>query len=91
MTYFIVAVVFWIVCGILAYGLFLAYNQKEWPSIAEKGYEKDRMDAIGGALAGPFGLWAALAVYGTKHGLMFCKKRELTMDDFLIPQKRSKR
>ena len=63
------AVVIYIVCGILAYGLTFAYFQRKWPEQAELRREGDAMLALQTALAGPIGLM--VAAKGFKYGLLF--------------------
>lgn len=70
MTYLllIVAVVVWIGCGVLAYGLNLAYFQGKYPNVRES---EDRKFALTVALFGPIGLFVCLVMGGTKYGLQF--------------------
>lgn len=66
---------FWIVCGFIAYGLSFAYLQNEFYLIAEEEHEKDRALALLLGILGPLGLLAHIIVEfvqsGTigKHGI----------------------
>lgn len=62
----------WGAAGVVAAGLTFAYFQREWPELAARDYESDRMRAWATAVVfGPCALLAALTTMGTKHGLKF--------------------
>lgn len=61
-------VVFWVVCGILAYGLNFAYFQKHYPTIAAESYEADKRDSIIISFAGPIGLIVVFCFDCGKYG-----------------------
>jgi hypothetical protein len=72
MTWVIMAVIVWIICGILAYGLTLGYFQREYPVIADADYAGDAGRALVFGCAGPLGLMIALPCSGFgRHGLMW--------------------
>jgi len=62
---------FWILCGVLDYGIMLAYFQREFPVIAEFMFEEDRRDSISFFALGPISLADDLLSGYGKHGLMF--------------------
>jgi hypothetical protein len=70
--------VVWVVCGVFAFGLTLAYFQKQFPALAEQDWQHDRRVARILALWGPLGVLIAVACGDIKHGLMFRnpKRRE---------------
>ena len=68
---FIWITVIWILCGILNYGFVFAYFQKEYPSLAEKNYQKDLWFAL---TLIPFGMMSLLVTIICKyyiHGIKF--------------------
>lgn len=69
----IALILFWLGCGVLAYGFTFAYFQLEYKDIVHlPGMASDsRRTARVMAIAGPIGLVVALACGGTKHGLKF--------------------
>lgn len=66
----------WILCGIPTYGISLGYFQREFPTIAEKGYRGNCGFALLIAIFGPIGLIVSFLSSGfAKHGLMWrCDK-----------------
>lgn len=75
MTLFIVG---WIVCGLLTWGGWFAYDQRGWPAIAVENRRASRFVAICFGLLGPMGL--AISILLTfivernwlfRHGLKF--------------------
>jgi len=54
----IILVVFWIICGIIDYGIFFAYFQREYPRISKERYNGDRLNAVFAFFMGPIGLFA---------------------------------
>lgn len=59
----------WAVCGVLAYGITLAYFQGQYPRVRDKG---DWYAGLVPGLAGPIGLFiAVLFSQGCKHGIKF--------------------
>lgn len=77
----ILIVTTYILCGILCYGLYFAFAQKEFPSLANNDYEIDRFIALITSFSGPVGLVGF--IIGTlvfdgnpfKHGLMFKRNK----------------
>lgn len=67
----LIAVVTWTVCGVLTYGLTLAYFQQKWPSLAPDGYREDARFARCMAVTGPIGLATALYLGDRRYGLQF--------------------
>jgi len=61
--------VWWIACGVLAYGWLFAYQQCEWPLAAIEDYTSDRRFAFKIGVLGPAGLLATLLMGGWRHGL----------------------
>ncbi len=66
---FVIIATLWIACGVLTYGLMLAYQQREFPLIAATDYVSDVLFAVLFGALGPFGLFAALFCGGTRHGV----------------------
>lgn len=64
----------WILCGVLEYGVSLAYYQKQWPSIADNNYQNDRRSAFWGAIFGPLALISSWVRGDFKHGVMYRRK-----------------
>lgn len=62
MTWFIG---FWVVCGVLAYGLTFAHFQRKFPNIAKEKYGSDMTFSLFVGGAGPIGL---LALYMATNG-----------------------
>jgi hypothetical protein len=67
----ILGVLAWVACGVLAYGLYFAYFQRKWPSLAEEHYDTDRGRARWWLIGGPLALLGALIAGGTEYGLKF--------------------
>lgn len=63
----------YVICGILAYGINLAWCQREYSAIAKKCYKTDMIWSMLFSLFGPLGLIAVMACSkgGFKHGLKF--------------------
>jgi len=62
---------FWIVCGVFAFGLTFAYFQRKYPSTAEERYRVDLCFALALAIFGPLGLSCALVNGGYEYRLKF--------------------
>jgi len=59
----IIGIVFWIVCGILTYGLHFAYLQRrllDWQELADKSYTEDRSSSMVLGMGGPISLMGLL-------------------------------
>ena len=70
MTYWYWLAIGWAVCGFLAYGRTLAYFQRNWPDIADKGRAADIYKACLMAVIGPIGLVIAMLL-SDSHGFMW--------------------
>lgn len=66
-----VVVVFWVICGVLAYGYTFAYFQTEYKLIAEESYKSDKSFALEAFFFGPISLLVCITRGDTKHGLKF--------------------
>ena len=66
----------WIICGIIHYGISLAFYQREWPSIAEETYNRDVSMVFFMSLFGPIALLAALLNKEVGHGIKFVKQEK---------------
>lgn len=67
-----IAVVGYVVSGILAYALHFAYNQREFTLIADEMYREDMGVSIAFAVFGPLALFIIFFMTGMgKHGLKF--------------------
>lgn len=63
---------FWILCWAISYGIFFAWYQREYSSIAEQDYTSDQVFSFVWSCGGPFSLLMALVCCeGAKHGLKF--------------------
>ena len=63
---------FWLLCGVLAYGEAFAYNQREWPDLAVKCCRDDLSHSLAIAAFGPMGIVPILLTDGWfKHGLLY--------------------
>lgn len=73
MEYWTGGVAIWGLCGFLAYGLTLAYFQREFPLIASDYRRSDVRFASVMAVAGPLGLAAATicVLITSHHGFMW--------------------
>jgi len=82
----IIGIGIWIVLGILAFGLELAYWQGEYPTLAKKHFHEDRRMAFLAAVLGPVGFGVALR---SKYGFMYFRPTEpnTSMDYFLMKNK----
>lgn len=71
----------WLAFGVPAYGLTLAYFQREYPDLAERDWWVDVMRATEALLLGPAGLLGTLLFLrintrgGLRHGFMFWRSR----------------
>ena len=63
--------IIYIVCGVITYSTHFAFYQREYPSLAERDYKRDRNDAMCAGLTGPIGLRGNATTIGFKHGLKF--------------------
>jgi len=63
----------YVLCIILDYGIYFAWQQREYPSFAEKYYEWDIILSILFCLIQPIGLIMTICMCkgGFKHGLKF--------------------
>jgi len=59
----------WVVCGLLQYGIVLAFYQKEFPSDAQSRAREDQIFAFFMSLFGPLSLIAALLKGMYRHGM----------------------
>ena len=65
-------IVFWIICGVLAYGITFGHFHRNHPSIAEKNYRQNMSFSVGIGLIGPIGLIVIFFHSGfAEHGLKF--------------------
>lgn len=64
----------WIVCGILHYGIYLAYLQRKFPLIAKEQYETDVMLVLALSLLGPFSLLLAIIGREYRYGIKFANR-----------------
>lgn len=73
MYYLACYLAFHLLCGVLSYGIFLGYFQREFPTIAEETLREDIGTGILLALPfGPIGLIIGFLMSGfCKHGLKF--------------------
>lgn len=69
--WYLIGAVVWAVCGVLAYGVSFAYDQKEYENIAKEREGEDRKVALISLLFGPIALIELLIEHGAKHGLMY--------------------
>lgn len=56
-------VIFWLVCGIVNYGIVLDYFQRTWPKLAYRDRISDRILSVLTSLAGPVALVYSLLFY----------------------------
>lgn len=61
-------IILWITCGVLAYGLSLAYFQRKWLSIAYETYKEDMLHCASMSLLGPADLLATLIFLWQRNG-----------------------
>lgn len=66
----IILAVCWIACGIIDYGLSVAFYQRSWPELAHEDRIKDRTGAAFYALFGPVALLATLVTRQYGKGWM---------------------
>lgn len=69
-TYVICFIIFWVGCGILDYGISVAYLQKGYATIAYKYRYKDRVYCFCMAILGPFSLFGTFITGQYGHGWM---------------------
>jgi len=60
MTYFFIFTILHIICGVFAYGLTLAYFQKNFENIAEEKFQDDSKFALVFGICGIIGLAAVI-------------------------------
>lgn len=60
--------ILWVICGYYSYGYCFGYFQREFPTLAERDYEKDRRRALFYCLSGPLSLAVDFMMGQTKHG-----------------------
>lgn len=69
-------IISWVACGVLSYGITLAYLQRNWPTLADQMYNEDVAFSCMMAALGPTSL---LICYfkgdRAKHGLQFRKEK----------------
>jgi len=69
---FVILLASWVVCGVFAYGITLAYFQGEFPLSAREHYTKDINTAVFFGLSGIVGFAISFFLSGcAKHGLKF--------------------
>lgn len=68
MIWFVLFVVAWLACGVVAGMLSFAWLQLEYPEIAERDKRADSKDAFMDSLAGPIALIAILLFLAEKEG-----------------------
>lgn len=61
MEYVLIGLIGWMACGVVGYGITLAYFQRKFPSIAEQHYWDDVTFALLIGAVGPIGLGVSLA------------------------------
>lgn len=67
----------WAACGVLTYGMMLAYLQRRWPRQAEREYREDCSRAAFLALLGPAGLFVTFFMTAfAQYGFMYRRKGE---------------
>lgn len=71
MEFWIALGVFWVVCGVISYGLSFAFFQREYPVVAEEFYAEQMRMCLPDLVFGPCALLASVMVFGIKHGLKF--------------------
>lgn len=72
MIIFALVATLYVVCGVLAYGLCLAYFQRNWPSLAKEEFKKDSHKALRLSAFGFFGIAVAfIGSEGCRCGLMY--------------------
>jgi hypothetical protein len=64
----------WVICGILNYGWAYAFQQREFPTLAENDAVCDRNFAIFIGLMGPCALLALILTKAWKHGWMWRRR-----------------
>jgi len=68
--------VIWTICGVLTYGITLAYFQRNYPEIAKEDYREDVGFSVLFGIVGPIGLFVSLWGSGfAKHGLMYRRRK----------------
>lgn len=71
MTFWIIFSIVWVVCGVLSYGAYFAFFQRNFPNLAEYRRRQDRIGAFVYGILGPFGLFAIGTTSWFKHGFKF--------------------
>lgn len=71
----------WASCGVLAYGMSLAFWQRKFVLIAPSQRFGDVAISICGGILGPIGLLSMIIMGGFSHGLMF---RPFTKSEWLL-------
>lgn len=71
MDWLTVLAIVWVLCGVLAYGLNLAYFQRRFELLAEERHSIDVINSVLTGIMGPIGLLSTLLVCGFKYGFMW--------------------
>ena len=67
----VLIIVGWIICGVIGAGIYIAYFQREYPSIAKEARKEDMRFGFFWGLLGPVGIIEAFFLSGfCKHGWM---------------------
>lgn len=67
----IIGGIIWIVCGVLAYGMTMAVEQRRWGATSIEEYRDNHRCSLLWALFGPLALLASLVHGDAAHGLMY--------------------
>lgn len=69
----------WLICGVLTFGITLAYFTREYPGLTDRG---DVVFALCLSVIGPLGLLVSVLMSGgVKHGLCFKRDEKQTTHD----------
>lgn len=63
-----VFLLFWIVCGVVTYGLTFGYYQREFSALAKEDYWRDLIFSTVFSLFGPISLFVVFISFRYKHG-----------------------
>jgi hypothetical protein len=67
LTFLIILVIFWMICGIVDYGICFTHFQRAYSRNSEESYSEDMLIAILAFFVGPFGLIASLMMGFYSH------------------------